>query len=300
MTTVAGLDGCRGGWCAVELEVHGDTVTATAPTIRKFSDVLTSRAEIICVDIPIGLLDGPGRRFCDTAARKLLGRPRASSVFPSPCRSVLSMGLSSERYPVVSTENKRLSGRKLTKQTYNISPKIRDIDVSMTPELQRRVREVHPEVCFWALNHGQPMEHNKKKLLGRLERWALLRRHIRRLPLIPTLPRHLKPLCAIDDYIDALVAAWTAVCIIRGARAIPETPAYDDRDLRMEMWLPEPSNGSTPRRSRSAPARLSRSAPPVPSVRPLQPIGATTTPSAPQPRPNSFATPAGPASAGGE
>ncbi len=275
MTTVAGLDGCRGGWCAVELEVQGDTVTTTDPAIRAFSDVLASRAEIICVDIPIGLLNGPGRRFCDTAARRLLGRPRASSVFPSPCRSVLTMDLSSDRYAVVSTENMRLSGRKLTKQTYNISAKVRDIDLSMTPELQRRVREVHPEVCFWALNNGRPMEHNKKRFMGRLERWALLRRHIRGLPLMPALPSRLKPFCAIDDYTDALVAAWTAVCIIRGARAIPETPAYDDHDLRMEMWLPEPSNGSTARRSRPAPARLSRAGSPGSSFRSLQPAAAS-------------------------
>jgi predicted RNase H-like nuclease len=259
MTTVAGLDGCRGGWCAVELDVQGDTVAAADPLIRTFSDVVASQAEIVCVDIPIGLLDGPGRRNCDTAARKLLGRPRASSVFPSPCRSVLSMDLSAEQYAVVSIENKRRGDRKLTKQTYNIAPKIRDVDLCMTPELQRRVREVHPEVCFWALNNGYPMEHNKKRLRGRLERWTLLRRHIRGLPPMPSIPREMRPLCAIDDYVDALAAAWTAVCITRGARAIPETPAYDGHDLRMEMWFPEPVIGSPARRSPSTKVRRSES-----------------------------------------
>ncbi|MCH8815735.1 MAG: DUF429 domain-containing protein [Chloroflexi bacterium] len=300
MTTVAGLDGCRGGWCAVELDVQDDSVTATGPVIRTFSDVVASQAEIICVDIPIGLLDGPGRRYCDTAARKLLGRPRASSVFPSPCRSVLSMDLSSEQYPVVSIENKRRSDRKLTKQTYNIAPKIRDIDLWMTPELQRRVREVHPEVCFWALNNGQPMEHNKKRFMGRMERWALLRRHIRGLPLIPSIPREMKPLCAIDDYIDALAAAWTAVCITRGARAIPETPAYDDHDLRMEMWFPEPVDGSTARRNRRTPVQLSRPRLPASSFPSLQPVVTAESLSAPRSGPSSVVASAKPATPGEE
>jgi len=296
MTTVAGLDGCRGGWCAVELDAQDDTVTASGPAIRTFSDVVASQAEIICIDIPIGLLDGPGRRFCDTAARKLLGRPRASSVFPSPCRSVLSMDLSSEQYPVVSIENKRRSDRKLTKQTYNISPKIRDIDLWMTPGLQRRVREVHPEVCFWALNNSRPMEHNKKRLRGRLERWFLLRRHIRGLPLTPSIPKKMKPFCAIDDYIDALAAAWTAVCITRGARAIPETPAYDDHDLRMEMWFPEPVSGSNARRVRSRPARLPRSSSPLTSFRYPQPAVTARSLSARQSRPDPVVASAKPAS----
>ncbi len=56
-----------------------------------------------------------------------------------------------------------------------------------------------------------------------------LRRRIRDLPHA----------CAVDDYIDALVAAWTAVCISRGsAQRIPSRPEMDDKGLRMEMWFP--------------------------------------------------------------
>ena len=38
----------------------------------------------------------------------------------------------------------------------------------------KEIREVHPEVCFTALNAGQPMQHNKKKPEGAAERSALL------------------------------------------------------------------------------------------------------------------------------
>jgi predicted RNase H-like nuclease len=59
-----------------------------APSIRKvaaLSHLLGGAADfdIIAVDVPIGLLDAyeVGGRACDRAARKLLGVPRASSVF---------------------------------------------------------------------------------------------------------------------------------------------------------------------------------------------------------------------------
>ena len=42
------------------------------------------------------------------------------------------------------------------------------------PASQARVREVHPEVCFWALNGRQSMQHSKGKEPGSSERMAVL------------------------------------------------------------------------------------------------------------------------------
>jgi len=36
------------------------------------------------------------------------------------------------------------------------------------------VREIHPEVSFWALAGGKPAKYNKKTLAGRNERIVLL------------------------------------------------------------------------------------------------------------------------------
>jgi predicted RNase H-like nuclease len=44
----------------------------------------------------------------------------------------------------------------------------------MTPELQQRVVEVHPEVSFWAMAGKQPMQHKKRRQAGYDERAALL------------------------------------------------------------------------------------------------------------------------------
>jgi predicted RNase H-like nuclease len=53
---------------------------------------LPERPAIIAVDMPIGLLPrpSPGGRVCDRDARKLLRRPRASSVFSPPTRAGLA------------------------------------------------------------------------------------------------------------------------------------------------------------------------------------------------------------------
>ncbi|TMG01274.1 MAG: DUF429 domain-containing protein [Chloroflexi bacterium] len=53
------------------------------------------------------------------------------------------------------------------------------------------------------------------------------------------LPTELRGLSQMDDYVDALACAWTALCVARGnARRIPSEPELDERGLRMEMWLP--------------------------------------------------------------
>ncbi len=86
--TVAGVDGCKAGWFAV----WGDG--GKTPRFGVFPDFRTlwlelGHADVIVVDIPIGLpSDVP--RACDLEARKLLGQPRGSSVFPPPCREALS------------------------------------------------------------------------------------------------------------------------------------------------------------------------------------------------------------------
>jgi predicted RNase H-like nuclease len=240
VTYVYGVDGCKGGWCAVRLDVEDERITPQEPEILSFNEIIASGAAVIGIDIPIGLLDVPGVRGCDTEARRLIRPPRSSSVFPAPSRQVLPFCVSPDGYSRACEVNEQLTGQRLTKQTFAIAPKIKEVDDAMTPALQDRVGEVHPELCFWALNSRESAAHNKKSVTGRHERWALLRDVIQSLGPEPRLPSDTAQRCAMDDYIDAMVAAWTAVCIFRGkATRVPATPARDDRGLRMEMWLPD-------------------------------------------------------------
>lgn len=72
-----------------------------------------------------------------------------------------------------------ITGRGLSRQSWAITPKIAEADavIRRLPE-RRRLREMHPEVCFAALNGMRPMSFNKKKPAGHQERLAVLVRHL--------------------------------------------------------------------------------------------------------------------------
>ena len=54
--------------------------------------------------------------------------------------------------------------RKMSKQLFNIAPKIREVDACLRADRARstRVFEVHPEVAFWRLNGGRALDQPKK------------------------------------------------------------------------------------------------------------------------------------------
>jgi predicted RNase H-like nuclease len=235
---VAGVDGCRGGWLVILWAVADAAPTSTRVASRlckNFAQVLAlpESPVAIAVDMPIGLLERhvPGGRACDRAARALLGRPRSSSVFTPPTRS----GLAATAY----AEAAALNGAGMSKESFNILPKIRELDAALSAQDQQRVFEAHPELVFTRLS-GAPLRHNKKTLQGRRERTRLLRRvfgasfqDATRLRLIHGLRN-----AALDDVADAYALAYTARCIHEGtALRVPETePARDARGLRMEIW----------------------------------------------------------------
>ena len=200
----------------------------------RFDEVLAllPPSTISAVDIPIGLLaeQQPGGRDCDRCARRLLGR-RASSVFTPPTRPLLD-----------ATHYAQVRGHGLSIQAFNILPKIREVDRVMTPALQQRVYEAHPELAFQALA-GQPIQDRKKTVAGREERLLILENIPS--PLfygIRTAFGHILHACkradvAPDDILDAYVLMWTARRIWRAqAQRVPCNPLYDARGLRMEIW----------------------------------------------------------------
>lgn len=215
MVPVAGVDGCRGGWIVVT--ESGAFVCADFAAVLDALDPNT----VLAIDIPIGLLDGyvAGGRDADRAARGLLGR-RGSSVFSAPARAA---------FGAKTLTDARARGCPMTLQALNIMSRVEQVDRLMTPALQTRVFEVHPELCFTAMNgQGRPLE-SKRRRAGRDARRTLLADAG---VAVPSVPRG----AAEDDLLDAAAAGWGAGRIVmRTGKRVPVDPPLDRRGLRMEI-----------------------------------------------------------------
>ena len=152
-------------------------------------------------------------------------------MFPAPVRPVLG----ARSYEAALVRSREASGVGLSKQSWNLVPKIAEVDRLLDPTRQGRIFEVHPEAAFAAL-HGVPMTHPKKGRPGRDERLAVLRPH---LPSIDDLVAQPPSGAAADDVLDAAVVAVTAKAVLAGkARRLGER-RHDAKGLVMEIVTPE-------------------------------------------------------------
>lgn len=230
---VAGVDGCAGGWFVVLLDVRSGSMHGRLS--RTFAEILRSpeAPRVIAVDMPIGLLDHavPGGRLCDQEARRLLGRPRSSSVFSPPVRAALGAEDYRSAHAVNTVSSDANVG--LSKQAYGILPKIAEVDRALKPSVQTRVHEAHPELAFAEMNGGVPLSRGKREGSGQLERSELLRRE----GLDVTHDLKGADGAALDDVLDAVALSWSARRIADGrGQRVPDRPPKDSRGLRMEIW----------------------------------------------------------------
>lgn len=235
---VIGVDGCRAGWVAVTLNTDGGWSCALHPSLV----ALWSAAEgvgRIWLDMPIGLTDGlptdNGQRGVESACRAVLGI-RRNSVFNVPVRSAAY----APDYLAAKVANRVATGKGLSVQSWHITAKIREADglLRFDPSIRSVVVESHPEVVFWALNGGAPMQHNKKTAAGRAERMAVLTRHYPKAGEVLAYAETdiLRRQAALDDVVDAL-------CLAVGARfpvfaTFPAEPKRDSFDLPMQVVYP--------------------------------------------------------------
>ena len=234
MTLVAGIDGCKGGWIAV----CADLETGIAhPVFVETLLALFERPfapELAAIDMPMGFADEaePGGRACERAARAILGPAgRASCVFSAPCRPALA----ETDYAAASVRNRVAHGVGLSKQSFNLFPKMREADEFKRTKATIRLHESHPEICFARLA-GAPVRAAKKSSEGRQTRIDLLAKAgFHDVPRwIEQFPRKA---VAPDDVIDAAVVCLTAVRIAKGvATSIPASPKRDLYGIEMAIW----------------------------------------------------------------
>ena len=271
-----GVDGCGCGWIGIGLADDGRACVKVREAI---SDIVAcfQDACVILVDIPIGLPeDGkPVFRVCDKEARGLLGKHQ-SSVFLVPSRRFVNEVMENEdwghrnvkemkyaeRHRNASKWSKDCYGKGISRQAFGITPKIGEMDEYLPKHLgadspMPTIREVHPEICFWALNGGNPdsaMATGKKEPLGFCERIDVLRRCARYVNgidvdaiFVGTRRKFTKRQVADDDILDAIALAITAkIGCENGFMTLPKNPPTDSNGLSMEMVYALPNDEGTP------------------------------------------------------
>lgn len=232
---VVGIDSCRYGWLAIYLTLDGKWEVKVASNI---DDLLLEHAEaaLYLIDIPLGLIEaGKKERQCDTAARKILKRPRGASVFVIPCRSSIYQ----KTYDSASALNYQKTGRKLSIFSWHISKKIKEIDqlLRTRKDLQPLFHEAHPELCFWSFQQ-KAMRYSKKTKAGSTERLLLLTDFFAKTPLIyqNVSEKFPRKKVALDDILDALVLALTGLSgWCNGFNYLPDEPEFDNLGLKMQL-----------------------------------------------------------------
>lgn len=228
--TFVGVDGCPGGWFWVSIAGPAFEV-GVSPNVDELCNRHFNAARI-CIDIPIGLPSSPEKRQCDIEARRLLGA-RASSVFSAPCRQVLDH----TDYVAACEASRSVMGCALSKQSFAIVPKIRQVDIFLRdhPHEIDRLIEAHPEVCFLGMA-GAPMKYSKKRTEGTEERLHVLHTFwpdARRCFAVAN-GRFRRAEVSRDDIVDAIACALTAHNSGR-TRALPDNPQFDREGLPMRI-----------------------------------------------------------------
>jgi predicted RNase H-like nuclease len=232
MTWLCGVDGFKSRWCAVLRNLDtGEFRIRVLPFAELLS--LPENPVVIALDLPIGLPEVtlPGGRSCDRLARKMIGAPRACSVFPAVGRLALTASTRAEADRL----NRAAGGSGIGAQAWGLAGKLMEVDAVMTAARQQVIREAHPELSFCAMA-GRPLLYGKKTPAGERERVdALIARGFPR-ALVESMP--VSPQVGRDDFLDACTTLWTAERIHRGtANRFPAASECDPRGLDMAIWF---------------------------------------------------------------
>ena len=232
-----GIDGCKDGWFYVQISPDNKFHSGMVKNLECFFD--RTCCQRILIDIPIGLPCGESERPCDKEARKLIGT-RRSSVFRVPARAVLP---AYNDYDEAKRLSKQETKKSISKTTWSILDKIKEVDDLVHKHGNDMIGEVHPEVCFWAFSGEKELLHSKKTHNGFWKRLHILE------SVWEGIEEEVRTMCtntkvAPDDVLDATVAALTATFPLDALQHLPkhESSHLDARGLPMRIvYAPRPS-----------------------------------------------------------
>lgn len=220
---VLGVDACSKGWvacCNRGLWYFAESIAGLVSQAQSDGDL-----EVIGIDMPIGLPDSSERQ-ADLLVRAELGK-RRSSIFMTPVRPAITATIHAEASDI----NRALTGKGLSRQSFNLSKKILEVDkwISSAPA---RVVEVHPEFSFAKMN-GAPLRFRKSNWAGFHERRSLLAEQG------INVPGDIGPagVTGLDDVLDAAAASWSAARVSQGlGLPYPNPPEKFSDGLEAAIW----------------------------------------------------------------
>jgi predicted RNase H-like nuclease len=238
---VLGVDACKAGWVGLALTglYCGANVAGTIDELVEMADADGPLA-VVAVDIPIGL-PNRGRRQADVLARKAVGT-LTSSVFMTPTRAALD----APDHPTASARNHALTGKGISRQAFSLKPKLHQVE-RWVRQTHHHVVEVHPEVSFAELADA-PLTVSKSTWAGAEYRRQLLADA--GVLLAGDLGEAGRRV-AVDDVLDAAVAAWTARRVLdRPSPSTTEpTRSVQRRTTVRDLELTQPPTPHRPTRN---------------------------------------------------
>ena len=211
-----GIDGTRNGW--ITAEYTGETWK-----IEFYEKLPEIEFDEVLIDIPIGLPKDSTRK-CDKETREFLAPVRHYSIFNCPVREAVYANSYEEACDI----NEEKTGKRISKQAWNIVPKIREADKGAQ---RRNLKEAHPEVFFKSLDENSVIE-SKSSERGLKDRKEVLKR-FGNISIIEEFER--KDVTE-DDIIDAMVLSLGSEFELLD---IPDDPDKDSEGLEMSIKRPK-------------------------------------------------------------
>ncbi|SMO71129.1 DUF429 domain-containing protein [Fodinibius sediminis] len=229
-----GVDGCRAGWIAISLDNNnaGYWLLESDQELGNFFESY----DRIFIDVPIGLEEEAYVRDCDRELRDVLGPDYTASVFNPPIRPALH----APTYAEASMTSYEITGKKVSIQSWNITPNIKTVDQFLQQDetLREKVYESHPELLFQKLNGGNAILQKKATKKGLRHRLGLLKEKSK---FADDFFRDIKEeyrrnQVDEDDIVDAMVLALFArYSLDREVKTLPEDPPTDATGLKMAI-----------------------------------------------------------------
>lgn len=229
-----GVDGCRAGWIAICLndEHAGYWLLESDRELGEFFQAF----DRIFIDVPIGLEEESYVRECDRQLRNILGPDYTASVFNPPIRQALH----APTYAEASMISYEATGKKVSIQSWNITPNIKVVDQYLQQDeaLREKIFESHPELLFQKLNGGNPILQKKATKKGLRHRLDLIKEESQYADdfFRDIKEEYRRNQVDEDDIVDAMILALFArFSLNREIKTLPEEPPVDVTGLEMAI-----------------------------------------------------------------